>query len=88
MHGFGGDRGSWLFVQQPLAGNHGVYTLDLPGHGASDKEVGEGSVGMLADAVVGVLDAIGVERAHLVGHSMGGAARWPPLPATRDGWPR
>jgi pyruvate dehydrogenase E2 component (dihydrolipoamide acetyltransferase) len=73
IHGYGGDRNSWLFVQEPLAARHRVYALDLPGHGTSAKDVGDGSVGILADAVAGVLDALGAERAHLVGHSMGGA---------------
>lgn len=73
VHGYGGDKGSWLFVQQPLAESHTVYALDLPGHGASDKDVGEGSLRFLADALVGFLDAVGIERAHLVGHSLGGA---------------
>jgi pyruvate dehydrogenase E2 component (dihydrolipoamide acetyltransferase) len=49
-----------------------VYALDLPGHGASAKDVGEGTLGVLADAVTGVLDALGAGRAHLVGHSLGG----------------
>src|SRR5256884_2272510 len=57
-----------------MAARHRVYALDLPGHGTSSKDVGDGSVGTLADAVLGVLDAIGAERAHLVGHSLGGAA--------------
>jgi pyruvate dehydrogenase E2 component (dihydrolipoyllysine-residue acetyltransferase) len=74
VHGYGGDRDSWLFLQEPLAAGHRVYALDLPGHGTSSKDVGDGSVDGLADAVVGVLDAIGAERAHLVGHSLGGAA--------------
>jgi pyruvate dehydrogenase E2 component (dihydrolipoamide acetyltransferase) len=74
VHGYGGDRDSWLFLQEPLAARHRVYALDLPGHGTSSKDVGDGSVDRLADAVVGVLDAIGAERAHLVGHSLGGAA--------------
>jgi pyruvate dehydrogenase E2 component (dihydrolipoamide acetyltransferase) len=74
VHGYGGDRNSWLFVQQPLAARHRVYALDLPGHGTSAKDVGDGSVATLAGAVLGVLDAIGAERAHLVGHSLGGAA--------------
>ena len=74
VHGYGGDRNSWLFLQEPLAARHRVYALDLPGHGTSDKDVGDGSVGILADALLGVLDAIGAERAHLVGHSLGGAA--------------
>jgi len=74
VHGYGGDRDSWLFLQEPLAGRHRVYALDLPGHGTSSKDVGDGSVDTLADAVIGVLDAIGADHAHLVGHSLGGAA--------------
>jgi len=74
VHGYGGDRNSWLFLQEPLAARYRVYALDLPGHGTSSKDVGDGSVGTLADAVLGVLDAIGAERAHLVGHSLGAAA--------------
>jgi pyruvate dehydrogenase E2 component (dihydrolipoamide acetyltransferase) len=73
VHGYGGDRNSWLFLHEPLAARYRVYALDLPGHGTSSKDVGDGSVGLLAGAVLGVLDAIGVERAHLVGHSLGGA---------------
>jgi len=73
IHGYGGDRNSWLFLQEPLAARHRVYALDLPGHGTSSKDVGDGSVGTLADAVLGVLGAIGAEHAHLVGHSLGGA---------------
>ena len=73
IHGYGGDRNSWLFLQEPLAARYRVYALDLPGHGTSTKGVNEGTLGPLADAVAGVLDALGAERAHLVGHSMGGA---------------
>ena len=73
VHGYGGDRNSWLFLQEPLAARYRVYALDLPGHGTSAKDVGEGSLSVLADAVTGVLDALGAGRAHLVGHSMGGA---------------
>lgn len=74
VHGYGGDRNSWLFLQSPLADRYRVYALDLPGHGTSAKDVGDGSVDLLADAVLGVLDAAGAaEPAHLVGHSLGGA---------------
>ena len=72
VHGYGGDRNSWLFLQEPLAAKYRVYALDLPGHGTSAKDVGDGTLGVLADAVTGVLDALGAGRAHLVGHSMGG----------------
>ncbi len=74
VHGYGGDRNSWLFLQEPLAARYRVYALDLPGHGASAKDVGDGTLDVLAGAVTGVLDALGAGRAHLVGHSLGGAA--------------
>lgn len=73
VHGYGGDKNSWLFVQEPLAARHTVYALDLPGHGESTKDVGDGSLASLAAVVAGFLDALGIERAHLVGHSLGGA---------------
>jgi pyruvate dehydrogenase E2 component (dihydrolipoamide acetyltransferase) len=74
VHGYGGDKNSWLFLQEPLGARHRVYALDLPGHGASTKDLGSlDAAGVLAEAVAGVLDAVGAERAHLVGHSMGGA---------------
>jgi len=73
VHGFGGDKNSWLFVQQPLSETHLVYALDLPGHGQSGKDVGDGSLDTLAAVVLGLLDEVGAGRAHLVGHSLGGA---------------
>jgi pyruvate dehydrogenase E2 component (dihydrolipoyllysine-residue acetyltransferase) len=73
IHGYGGDRNSWLFLQEPLAARHRAYALDLPGHGTSAKDVGDGSIGVLAGAVAAVLDAVGAQRAHLVGHSLGAA---------------
>jgi pyruvate dehydrogenase E2 component (dihydrolipoamide acetyltransferase) len=73
VHGYGGDKNSWLFVQEPIAADRVTYALDLPGHGASSKDVGDGTIETLAKAVVGFLDTVGVNRVHLVGHSMGGA---------------
>lgn len=73
VHGFGGDKNSWLFVQEPLSASHVVHAIDLPGHGESGKDVGDGSLAELADAVLGYLDERGIAMAHLVGHSLGGA---------------
>lgn len=73
IHGYGGDKNSWLFVQEPLSQTRTVHALDLPGHGESSKDVGDGSLDTLASAVLGFLAAQGIERAHLVGHSLGGA---------------
>jgi pyruvate dehydrogenase E2 component (dihydrolipoamide acetyltransferase) len=72
LHGFGGDLNNWLFNAAPLSSGRVVYALDLPGHGGSSKDVGDGELATLVDVVRGFLDGQGVERAHLAGHSMGG----------------
>jgi pyruvate dehydrogenase E2 component (dihydrolipoamide acetyltransferase) len=69
IHGFGGDLNNWLFALPALAEEHTVYALDLPGHGGSTKDVGDGTG--LADAVVAFLDTAELDRPHLVGHSLG-----------------
>ena len=73
LHGFGGDINIWVFNQEALAeAGRTVYTLDLPGHGQSSKDVGEGNLSSFVDAGAGFMDKMGIEKAHLVGHSMGG----------------
>jgi pyruvate dehydrogenase E2 component (dihydrolipoamide acetyltransferase) len=75
IHGFGGDLNNWQFNQEALAAGRPTYAIDLPGHGGSSKELGAGHVhvGALAGAVVDFMDAKGIAKAHLVGHSLGGA---------------
>jgi pyruvate dehydrogenase E2 component (dihydrolipoamide acetyltransferase) len=73
LHGFGSDLTAWLFTQEALADGRAVHAFDLPGHGASTKTIEAGSVADLAAATLPVMDALGLERAHLVGHSLGGA---------------
>jgi pyruvate dehydrogenase E2 component (dihydrolipoamide acetyltransferase) len=73
IHGFGGDLNNWMFTQPALAAEHKTYALDLPGHGESGKDVGTGDLETLAQAVVDFLDALDIPKAHLVGHSLGGA---------------
>ncbi len=72
IHGFGADLGSWMFNQPVLAQKRRVIALDLPGHGASGKELGGADDAALSGVVVAVLAELGVSRAHLVGHSLGG----------------
>jgi pyruvate dehydrogenase E2 component (dihydrolipoamide acetyltransferase) len=69
LHGFGGDLENWRFNIDPLAEGRAVLAIDLPGHGGSVKEAGD--LDALVHAVAQVLDARGIERAHLAGHSMG-----------------
>ncbi|CAH2600421.1 Dihydrolipoyllysine-residue acetyltransferase component of acetoin cleaving system [Rhodovastum atsumiense] len=73
IHGFGGDLNNWLFTQPALAGQVRVIALDLPGHGGSSKQVGAGDLAALSGALLAFLAAKDIPRAHLVGHSLGGA---------------
>ncbi|HEY5597870.1 MAG TPA: acetoin dehydrogenase dihydrolipoyllysine-residue acetyltransferase subunit, partial [Kiloniellales bacterium] len=73
VHGFGGDLNNWLFNQPALAAGRATYALDLPGHGRSSKDVGGGDSAALARVLAAFLDALRLERVHLVGHSLGGA---------------
>jgi pyruvate dehydrogenase E2 component (dihydrolipoamide acetyltransferase) len=73
LHGFGADANTWLFNIGALATERVVYALDLPGHGASSKSVDAATIPALAEAVVDCMDALGIGRAFLVGHSLGGA---------------
>jgi pyruvate dehydrogenase E2 component (dihydrolipoamide acetyltransferase) len=70
LHGFGGDLNNWLFNAEAIASDHTVYALDLPGHGGSVKRAGD--LAALVAALRAFLDSQGLERVHLVGHSMGG----------------
>jgi pyruvate dehydrogenase E2 component (dihydrolipoamide acetyltransferase) len=73
IHGYGGDLGNWLFNLDALAERHPVIAIDLPAHGQSEVRLPGDSIPALSDFVVSFMQAIGTDRAHLVGHSMGGA---------------
>jgi pyruvate dehydrogenase E2 component (dihydrolipoamide acetyltransferase) len=73
IHGFGGDLLSWQFNQAAWAEHRPVVAIDLPGHGGSSKQVPRGDVASLAGMVAAAMDALEIARAHLVGHSLGGA---------------
>ena len=73
IHGFGGDLNNWMFNQPTLSEAHEVLALDLPGHGRSSKQIGAADMAALTGVLEDFLEAVGVTRAHLVGHSLGGA---------------
>jgi len=73
LHGAGMDHTNWQLPARWFAWHgHSVLAVDLPGHGRSDGPA-LGSVGEMAGWVGALLDATGVERAALVGNSMGAA---------------
>ena len=73
VHGFGGDLDNWLFNIDALAETATVYAVDLPGHGQSAKALKTANVAGLAKLVLSFMDAMAIGKAHLVGHSLGGA---------------
>jgi pimeloyl-ACP methyl ester carboxylesterase len=73
IHGLGGFAESWRH-NMPELGRHGrVIALDLPGSGRSGKPRRAYTLAFLAEALDRLLHALGVDRVHLVGHSLGGA---------------
>ena len=85
LHGFGASTFSWRRVMGPLAEHSTVIAYDRPAFGLTDRPLsgewdpevwlGGSPYGPEAqvEILVGILDALGVERAVLIGNSMGGA---------------
>ncbi len=73
LHGFGGDLSNWSLIQAALAPRWRTLAPDLPGHGGSSKALERGDLAELADALEALIHGLGLDRLHLVGHSLGGA---------------
>jgi pimeloyl-ACP methyl ester carboxylesterase len=73
IHGMAGSSRTWQDVLPLLARDHTVVAPDLLGHGGSAKPPGDYSLGAHANALRDLLlGALGIERATLVGQSLGG----------------
>ena len=74
LHGIGCHVEDWLPNFEVLAARYRVFALDLPGHGRTDKPA-DAPYGIvyLAEFVRDFMATLHIERAHVVGHSMGGA---------------
>lgn len=72
IHGLGYARWGWEPLVPLLAERFGVIAFDNRGIGASDVPPGPYTAGQMAGDARAVLDAAGVERAHVVGTSLGG----------------
>ncbi|MGI9009466.1 MAG: alpha/beta fold hydrolase [Streptosporangiaceae bacterium] len=72
LHALGERGADWAAVAGRFARRYRVYAPDLRGHGDSDWP-GAYSFALLRDDVCAFLDALGLARVTLVGHSMGGA---------------
>ncbi|MGK2921854.1 MAG: alpha/beta fold hydrolase [Methyloceanibacter sp.] len=72
IHGFGAALDWWDAIAPQLARNHRVIRLDLIGHGGTEAPGSGYGIERQASLVKAVLDKLGVTRAVIVGHSMGG----------------
>ncbi len=72
IHGIGDNSATWEHLLPFLALDHTVIAPDLLGHGASDKPRADYSVAAYANGMRDLLSVLGVDRATVVGHSLGG----------------
>jgi pimeloyl-ACP methyl ester carboxylesterase len=70
--GFGGDHLAWAFQTPVFAQQYRVIAFDNRGAGQSDVPDVPYTTRMMADDAAGLLDHLGIERAHVIGVSMGG----------------
>lgn len=72
IHGVGLNADAWGPQVDALSDTHRVIALDMPGHGQSAPPASQAAIADYAAQAVALLDALGIERANVVGHSMGG----------------
>jgi pimeloyl-ACP methyl ester carboxylesterase len=73
IHGLGASTFCFRHTLPALATRFHAIALDLPGYGYSTRDAPDHSVTAQAGYVLGFLDALGIEKAALIGHSLGGA---------------
>lgn len=76
LHGFGAAMWVWEKQIEALSKDHRVYVLDLIGHGFSDRPKIPYRLETYIQFLKDFMDGVGVERAILVGNSMGGGLAW------------
>jgi pimeloyl-ACP methyl ester carboxylesterase len=71
LHGLLGSSSNWRVISKSLSDICRVIAMDLPNHGKSPHVAGA-DLGVTCDSVIETMHSAGVERAHILGHSMGG----------------
>ncbi|MDP8221799.1 MAG: alpha/beta fold hydrolase [Candidatus Lernaella stagnicola] len=77
LHGILDSHRAWRRVAPQLARHFRVLMPDLPGHGYSGRPDAPYTLTWYADVIAAWMEAVGVEKAHICGHSYGGGvAQW------------
>jgi pimeloyl-ACP methyl ester carboxylesterase len=71
IHGVGMNASVWDPQTRALSRDHELVAYDLLGHGGSSLPPADASLSDYSDQLLSLMDALGIDRAHLVGHSMG-----------------
>ncbi|HEX4917501.1 MAG TPA: alpha/beta fold hydrolase [Limnobacter sp.] len=84
IHGFGGSKDNFNRVARHLTDHYTVYAIDVPGFGASTRDMNADYViNTQIDRVHAIIEKLGLEKTHIGGNSMGGwisgayAAKYP-----------
>ena len=72
LHGVGSDKSVWDFQLQELSKKRRVVAFDYPGYGASGLAENDLNREDVARLIFGAMDALGIEKSHVCGLSMGG----------------
>jgi pimeloyl-ACP methyl ester carboxylesterase len=72
VHGFGDRKEHWRAQVGELSKHFKVIRLDNRGAGKSDRPEGDYSMELYASDITGLLDVLGIEKTHIIGHSLGG----------------
>ena len=70
--GFGSAKNNWRFQIGSFKKYYRTITFDNRGVGKSDKPTGPYTIRMMADDTIGLMDHLGINKAHILGVSMGG----------------
>ncbi|AXV39136.1 alpha/beta fold hydrolase [Methanobacterium sp. BAmetb5] len=73
VHGMGSDHTAWGGLVPLLQTNYRALAVDLRGHGYSCKTPGPYSLDLFATDLLKLLESLDIEKAHFLGHSLGGA---------------
>jgi pimeloyl-ACP methyl ester carboxylesterase len=72
LHGFLESSFIWKSLSKKLSDKYRIINIDLPGHGASDELGSDISIDHMAKKVIALLKSLSINKAQVIGHSMGG----------------